>query len=342
MIKKFFKRVKKVYRKLFYPIIYSYPAFWLYDLFGRLSAYRKERKHIQKIIGYYPDLKNPKSFNEKVLYKKIYDRNTILPIISDKYKVRDYLKEVLGDKEADKILIPLLYVTDRPQTIPFEALKGEYIIKPNHASGRLILKEIIDGSVRYKIIRDKNTTTLFDSAKSRAEIIDVCRTWLLSPYGFKHYEWAYQKIKRKIIIEKLLRDSSGKLPDDYKLTVFNGKCNQITVWYDRFVDLSMGRYTPEWEYINIQGKNKLAKHIEKPINLKDMIILAELLGANFDYIRVDLYLIDKHIFFGESTSYTAGGIIFFNPVSYDYKLGSKWKIIDKYWEYSRNYNKTIF
>jgi hypothetical protein len=335
MIKKLRSLAKKAYRKLFYPIIYSYPAFWLYDLFGRLSAYRKERKHMQKIIGYYPDLKKPKSFNEKVLYKKVYDRNPVLPVISDKLRVRDYIKQVLGDKEAERMLIPLLHVTDRPENIPFDTLSGEYIIKPNHASGRLILKEIIDGSVRYKIIRDKNTTTLFDSTKSRAEVIDVCRTWLISPYGFKHYEWAYQKIKRKIIIEKLLRDSSGKLPTEYKFMVFNGKCYYITVVYDRFINKSLGRYTPEWKYIknmNTWKHTRLAQYRQKPKNLQAMIDISELLAKPFDCIRVDLYLDDNHIYFGELTSYTAGGSEPYDPISADFKLGSKWKIMSMYWK----------
>jgi hypothetical protein len=98
------------------------------------------------------------------------------------------LKDVLGQQEAEKILIPLLYVTDKPETIPFDDLPEEYIIKSNHASG-------------WNMIVEKTSPPV-----NRKQIIAQCRKWLSKPYGLKRHEWAYQKIKRKIVIEKLLRD----------------------------------------------------------------------------------------------------------------------------------------
>ncbi len=332
MIRKLLKSAKKTIKKLLYPVIYSYFEYVLHDFIARLGGYKKERKHINKSIGYFPNLKNPQSFNEKILHKKIYDRNPILPTVSDKYRVRDYVREVLGDKEADKILIPLLYVTDRPDTIAFDLLPEEYIIKPNHASGRIIMAENVDGRKRYKIKRGKDIINLDDSKKSQDYIIDVLKGWLISPYGFNHHEWAYQKIKRKIIIEKLLHDRSGRVPEDYKFTIFNGKCHIIAVIYDRFIDQVVARYTPEWTYVNVKEETRQAECKEKPEKLQDMINIAEALGKPFDYIRVDLYLVDNYIYFGELTSYAGSGTIIFNPASFDYNLGSKWKINPYYWK----------
>ena len=331
MIKKLLILARKTVKKLLYPVIYSYPGYILYDFTARLGGYKKERKRINKIIGYYPNLKNPQSFNEKVLWKKLYDRNPLLPIVSDKYRVREYIREVLGEAEANRILVPLLYVTGKPQEIPFDDLSGEYIIKPNHASGRFIIAENIENQKRYTIVEGSESTVLYESKEARSEIITTLKRWLLHPFGFYLHEWAYQKIKRRIIIEKLLRDSNGKIPTDYKLTVFYGACHSIMVVYDRLIDKSIARYTPDWEYINVKVRIKKAIYRPKPENLQSLLYLAESLGKNFDFIRADLYLLDKHIYFGEITSYPVSGALYFNPASYDFELGSKWKLVPKYW-----------
>ena len=119
---------------------------------------------------------------------------------------------------------------------------------------------------------------------------------------------------------------------NYKFLIFHGKCQLIQVFYDRFVDLSRGWYTPEWKYMNIRGAIKQAVYEKKPDNLKSMIELAELLGKPFDLIRVDLLLVNNHIYFGELTNYPQGGRTPFDPASFDFELGSKWKITPKYWK----------
>jgi len=331
--KKLFTNIKNPLRKIFFPVIYSYPGYILYDFIQRLNGNRKDRRRFYNKLGYYPDLKNPKSFNEKILWKKIYDRNPLLPVVSDKYGVRQYLKQVIGENEAEKILIPLFFVTSDPVRIPFEVLSEEYVIKPNHGSGMIILAENIEGQKRFTFPRRKKDNIFFDCVDTKNEIIKTCKYWLSKPYHFQMREWAYQKIERKIIIERLLRDNSGKISNEYKFTIFHGKCDQITVWYDRFTDLTMGRYTPEWDFINVKGEGiKIATCKKKPENLQSMINLAELLGKPFDYVRVDLILCDNHIYFGELTNYTAGGTIIFDPASYDFELGAKWRVAHRYWK----------
>jgi hypothetical protein len=121
-----------------------------------------------------------------------------------------------------------------------------------------------------------------------------------------------------------LRDRCGKFPVDYKFHVFYGKCNYITVIYERFVDKNIARYTSDWKYINVKGSIKQAEHKEKPENLQLMIDLAQKLGKPFDFIRVDLYLLDKHIYFGEFTNYPLSGSEPL-PESFDFLIGAKWK-----------------
>ena len=324
--------LKKITKRLLRPLYYSDIAYRVFALVEQMTGYTIERHRVLREIGYYPNLKNPKSFNEKILWKKIYDRNPLLPIVADKYRVRKYIREVLGDKEAKKILVPLFYVTDNPRTIPFDSLEGEYVIKPNHLSNKIILAEDIDKQRRYTVIDGRSKSVLPDSRQTRDEIINTCREWLTIKHGFYKHEWAYQKIKRKILVEKLLRGTVGKFPVDYKFHVFNGKCYSIGVIYDRFGDKSIARYTSDWKYINIKGNIRQADFREKPENLKAMVGLAELLGKTFDYIRVDLYLLDNHIYFGELTNYPVSGVFLYDPVSYDYKLGSKWTLVPNYWK----------
>ena len=285
-----------------------------FNLQEKLSGYRKEKRKFKQACGYELNLKNPTSFAEKIVWKKIYDRNPLLSMVADKYRVREFLRDVLGEKGAQDILAPLLYVTSKPETIPFDSLPEEYIIKPNHASRRLIIVEK-------------------SSSVDRQEIIAQCRKWLSEPYGLKMHEWAYQRIKRKIVIEKLLRDEQGKFPTDYRFFIFHGKCHLITVVYERFVDKSAGFFTAEWERLIVKGGFKQAAYRPRPENLGAMIELAELLGGHFDAIRVDLCLVNYKIYFGELTNYSSSGRINWTPRSIDFELGSKWKIAPGYWKH---------
>ena len=256
----------------------------------------------------YPlDLKNPQSYNQKIVWKKIHDRNPLLPITTDKYQVRSYLKEVLGEKNAKEILIPLLYVTDKPETIPFEKLPSSFIVKPTHGSGFYIIIE--NGNFNQK------------------EIIKICRRWLKIPYGLDKLEWAYQPIKRKIIIEKLLHEDDGKIPKDFKFHMFHGKCNLIHIVFARFSSHEKAFFKPDWTMLDVTHNNdEKSAYIQSPENLSKMIKIAEMLSKPFDYVRVDLYNINGKIYFGEMTHYPNSARGLFKPQSFDFELGRYWKI----------------
>lgn len=331
MIKKIFRFIKNILTRVIRPVYYSYTGFRVYNLIKRVGGYKEEKRLFLKKLGYSPDLKNPRSLNEKVLWRKLYDRNPLLPVVSDKYLVREYLKGVLGESDSEKILVSLFYVTSDPETIPFNDLEEEYVIKSNHACKEIIFAENIDNQKRYTLVNHRRTAIIFDCAGTREEIIKVCKEWISRPHGFHRLAWKNQPIKRKIIVEKLLRDERGKIPEDFKFHIFHGKCQLIQVIYDRFTDKNIGFYTPEWKYMDLTGKGKKAGYKKRPDNLGSMIVLAESLGRPFDYIRIDLYSIKDHIYFGEFTSYPADGRNPLKPVSYDFELGSKWRLIPKYW-----------
>ena len=283
-----------------------------YFLFSqRLLNYPKESEIFQKIHGYALNLKDPHSFNEKVVWRKIYDRNPLFPIITDKLKVRDYIREKLGAEQTNELLIPLLFHGSDPETIPFEDLPGQFVIKPNHSSGKIII-------VRNKI------------EIKREEVIAACKRWLANTHGFYDLEWAYQKIKPEIMIEKLLLDEAGKFPMDYKFHVFHGKCKRIAVCSDRF---SGGRkvtaFDENWNYSDVVTNDPEGGYIPRPENFSSMLATAEKLGEDFDYIRVDLYTIQGRIYFGELTLYPVSGHYAYSPKEFDFELGAYWKLTPK-------------
>jgi len=291
-------------------------AYGIYFL-NKICNYKLEKTRFYKKVGYQINLKNPKSYNEKIVWKKINDRNPLLPITADKYQVRSYLQEVLGEEKAKAILIPLLYVTDQPETIPFERLPSDFIVKPTHASGLNIIVE--NGN--------------FD----KKEIIKTCRRWLKTPYGLEKLEWAYQPIKRKIIIEKLLRDDDGNIPKDFKFYMFYGKCKSVHVSvhviFDRKDNHSRSYFNEKWNFLSVKRlPSPLGPKIKKPKHYKIMLELAEKLSKPFDYIRVDLYNSNGKIYFGEFTHYPASGTGKYEPRSFDFKLGKYWKIEPEYWK----------
>jgi hypothetical protein len=279
----------------------------------RLLNYKIEMQKFYLKKGYKLNLREPKSFCEKVIWKKIYDRNPLLQVTADKYRVRYYIKDVLGKDRAEEILVTLLYVTDDPENIPFEKLKGSYIVKPNHMSGA------------YFIVNKH--------PEERDKIVAMCKKWLTSSYGLDKNEWAYQNTKRKIIIEKLLLDENGDIPDDYKLFMFHGKCRLIQHCYGRLSEGKMKNdlYSPKWEHLDVKYKDRQGSPKPKPVNLKDMITIAEDLSKPFDFIRVDFYSVSGKIYIGELTHYPGSGKNKIDPVEFDFELGSYWKIQPEYW-----------
>lgn len=312
-IKTFLKRIINNYSFL-YIGFHKFNGFRIYFL-NKISRYSLEKKRFFKILGYHLNLKNPQSFNEKIVWKKIYDRNPLLPITADKFEVRSYINKELGDKIAKKISIPLLYVTDKPDSIPFEKLSPPFIIKPNNASGR------------YIFIKDNNY--------NKKEIIETCWVWLREPFGLKNLEWAYQPIKPKILIEKMLQESKGSIPKDFKFHMFHGECSFISVHFDR---MRPGKYLTsffdsQWNRLfSINPAYGPGPDISMPNNFESMLMLAKKLSEPFDYVRVDLYNIDGKIFFGELTHYPASGTRKFNPNTVDFELGEKWKLKPGYWK----------
>jgi len=312
------KMKEKIKNNHFLFIVFITMRAYVFYFINKISNYQLERRKFYKKLGYPLNLENPRSFNEKIIWKKIHDRNPLLPVTADKYQVRSYLKETFGEEKAKEILIPLLYVTDQPKTIPFEfeRLPSAFIVKPNHTSGRNIIVE--------------------DDHFNKKEIIKTCRRWLKTPYGLEKLEWAYQPIKRKIIIEKLLCEDDGGILKEFLFHIFHRKCKLVQVRFDRmnhYDSYSLSFFDEKWNFLSVKIPSlPQGPSIKKPENYEIMLELAEKLSKPFDYVRVDLYSSNGKIYFGELTHYPAGGKGKLEPNSFAFELGKHWKIEPGYWK----------
>ncbi len=251
------------------------------------------------------DLNNPKTFNEKIQWLKLYDRKNIYTTMVDKYLVKDYVTNIIGNK----YIIPTLGVYDEFDDIDFSKLPNQFVIKSNNDSGGIV------------ICKDKKNLDLIKTKK-------IINDSLHKNYYYNCREWPYKNIKPKIIIEEYLYDKKGEDLKDYKIQCFNGIPKYIQVDFDRFTDHHRNIYDSNWNYVDLEIKYPTNKEkiIEKPKKLEEMLDIAKKLSKNIPYVRIDLYFVNNQIYFGEITFYHGGGYEHFTPSSDDLKWGNLIKL----------------
>ena len=247
------------------------------------------------------DLKNPRTLNEKINWLKLYNRKEIHTTIADKFKVREYIKDRIGEE----YLIPLFFQTKDPNDIRPENLPDvAHIIKCNHDSS---------GGV---VVKDKSN---IDWKKTRKRF----KRLLKSNFYTSTREWQYKNIEPRIVVEKLLTTEDGNLPDDYKIHCFNGKVGFFGVDVDRHLE-TRGRnlYDKNWNLLPCNWGRPNGRSLPKPNNLEEMIALAEILAKDFAYLRVDFYSVKGKTYFGELTLHQSSGFRKFWQHECDERFGS--------------------
>lgn len=252
----------------------------------------------------YPNFSKPKTFNEKIIWLKLNKLYNNAYILADKYLVRDYIKDKIGDK----YLIPLIGVFSNSKEINFNSLPNSFVLKTNHGSG-------------WNILCDKKKDL------NEYEIKRKLDYWLNLNYYNIGLEYQYKKIKPLIICETYLTNNKSNPLIDYKLFCFNGLVKYIQVDIDRFTNHTRKFYDTNW---NVQPFSTLyprsSKNLEKPSCLNEMIEIANILSCEFHFLRVDLYYYEGKIYFGELTFHHGGGYEPFHPSEYDRILGQELKI----------------
>jgi hypothetical protein len=308
MLKNILKNVQRLFHLTWK--LFGYPDD--YEVF--LKKEKKRNYLYTKICGYanleyFVNLNNPESFNEKLIHRRLSSRDPLIPIITDKVNVREWIKEKGLHKYVN--LIPVIDIIDDVDKINLESYREPFIIKAAWASGLNIIS--IDGKTYFnKKELDKN------------KINPLMKKWAKDPYKIHRLIWASHLIPRRYVVEKMLLDKNGKPPKDYKFFVYHGKVEMFQIQTDRFGNHTESNFSRNKELLDITRKNKKSIYVELPSQIDDLIYVAERLGENFDFVRVDLYLYNGDIYFGEFTITPANGFGGFKPIQFDFDLGKKW------------------
>lgn len=260
------------------------------------------------ITGNKLNLKNPQSFNEKIQWLKLYNRKPEYTKMVDKYSVREYIKNTIGEE----YLIPLIGVWDNADDIDFDSLPNQFVLKCTHDSGGIV------------ICNDKSNLNV-NEAK------ETMNKYLHRNFYSLHREWPYKNIKPRIIAEKLMVDESGYELKDYKFFAFDGQIKALFVATGRNSadETCFTYFDRDFNRIPLtNGHPNSSKQIVKPANFEKMITVAEKLSEGIPHVRVDLYNINGKIYFGEMTFFHWSGFKEFEPEKYD-KIFGDWITLPK-------------
>lgn len=252
-------------------------------------------------MGYHLNLENPTTLSEKLNYLKIYDTTDLKTLCSDKFKVRDYVKNKLNED----ISIPLIGAYDSVDQIDFSVLPKRYVIKCNHGSGMNL------------VINDCNYSVDFIKSK--------LNEWLKKDF-IQYHEYHYAFIKKKILIEEFICEENEVLTD-YKFWCFNGKPEFMYISDDGSNDPHTDFFDMNFNHLDISMRDPNHKVIpNKPKNFEKMKEFSTILSKDFKFVRVDFYEYKEKLYFGELTFYPNAGYLHYRSKNYDLEFGSKLKL----------------
>ncbi len=259
-------------------------------------------------MGQKLDLDNPKTFNEKLQWLKLYNRKPEYTTMVDKFAVKEYVANIIGEER----IIPTLGIWNSFDEIDFNSLPNQFVLKTTHGGG--------GGGV--VICKDKNT---FDKQKAKK----VLQKSLNSDIYWNYREWPYKDVPKRIIAEQFMSNNDKDL-EDYKIHCFNGEPKFILVCGNRYGKGAMidDFYTPEWELMDVRrpGHPRSEKASKTPEQLGQMLELSRILSKDIPFLRTDFYIIQSRIYFGELTFFPASGMSKFEPQEWDKKFGNWLKL----------------
>ncbi|SDG63973.1 TupA-like ATPgrasp [Selenomonas sp. WCT3] len=282
--------LRRVYDDVHYAAMHVVPEEWYL------------KRQFEKLVGYPLNLDNPRTFNEKLQWLKLHDRNPLYTKMVDKYEAKKYVAEIIGEE----YIIPTLGVWEHFDEIDFDTLPQQFVLKCTHDSGSIV------------ICKDK------DKLDKKAAREKLERGLRYNYYYRGGFEWPYKNVKPRIIAEKFMVDESRTELKDYKVFNFNGEPKIIQVDYDRFVEHKRDLYSADWEkleYALMYAMNS-GHEVNRPQKLAEMLDLACKLAEKHPFLRTDFYSIDDKLYFGEMTFYPEAGFGKWTPEEIDEKLGN--------------------
>lgn len=247
----------------------------------------------------FANLKSPKTYNEKLNWLKLNDKNPLYTKLVDKYEVKSFVSKIIGEE----YIVPTLNVWDDVESIDFDELPNQFVLKCTHDSEGLV------------ICKDKSKLNILE-AKNKL------KKALSQNFFFIGREYPYKNVKPRIIAEPYLEDKVNNELRDYKFFCFDGDPKFMFIASNRMYDVKFDYYNLSFEHLNIKQKyNNAVNRIEKPANFDKMIELSKQLSKNFKHIRVDFYEVNGKVYFGELTFYHFSGFMPFEPSSWDDVFG---------------------
>lgn len=257
------------------------------------------------IKGEWPDIDAPKTFCEKVQARKLYDRNPVYPILVDKAAVKNFV----ADRVGPAYVTPTYWVGTDLSTVDWSKVMLPAVVKPTHASAQ--------GRFLY---------TGEDVKRLLAE--NPAPGWLKLDHAHFNREWAYSGVKPQVVIEAMLVVEGG-VPWDYRFFTFNGVVSHVEVNLRLNGKGYACHYTPDWVKLPFHDPDYLPLYpgeVMRPKRFDEMLRVAQTIGREFDFLRIDLYASDDWVRVGELTLYPGGGFERFDPPQYDRLLGDKWTL----------------
>ena len=277
-----------------------------YGFYKHLSDEKLIRKLYKTYFGREIDLENPKTFNEKQQWLKLYDRKPIYTTMVDKYEAKNYVAERIGAE----YIIPTYGVWDSFDEIDFDALPNQFVLKCTHDSGGLV------------IVRDKKK---LDKKAAKAKIERSLKT----NYYYHGREWPYKNVKPRILAETYMEDTTTKELRDYKFFTFNGEAKALFVATERQSgdEPKFDFFDMDYKHLPIRNGHPNADVLpKKPDTFEKMRVLAEKLSVGIPTLRVDFYEVNGKCYFGELTFFHFSGMTPFEPEEWDYTFGSWLKL----------------
>lgn len=265
------------------------------------KAYLKLRYRAS--LGKKLDLNNPRTFNEKMQWLKLYDHRPEYAKMVDKYEVKKYVADIIGEE----YIIPTLGIWDSFDEIDFEGLPSQFVLKCTHDSGGLV------------ICKDKDSLDI-EAARKKIE-----KSMRVNYFKWGR-EWPYKQIKPRIIAEQYMDsgDASGIM--DYKVYNFNGIPKIVVVCSERFSDSGLKKdfFDDKWRHLDLcqLSHSNSDYNIEKPESFDKMLELSRILANKIPFVRTDFYEVEGKLYFGELTFYADSGMLGFCPDDWDNILGS--------------------
>lgn len=294
-----FKKIKRYARDPYYALGY--------DMIKKCPHLMSDKFYLSVlwkiVMGYELDWKHPKTFNEKLQWLKLYDRNPLYTTLVDKVEVKKWV----ADKIGEQYVIPTLAVYKSVDEIDMDKLPDRFVLKCNHDSGSVV------------VCKDKSSFDL-EAAKRKLD------------KGLKHdfysdaREWPYKNVERCVFAEQFVED--GRLHDlpDYKFFAFDGEVKALFIATERDNKTTETRFDffdMDFNHIEVTNGHPNADVLpDKPKQFDKMVKFSEILSKGIPQVRCDFYEADGELYFGEMTFYHWGGMTKFNPSSFDLKMGN--------------------